>query len=156
MITKTFPLRVVLTVTTGRLLTKPKDGGNGIGDLYDILGFMTESQPFTHQLPRLGNECKTWLLKWFPELEQVNGHLTELDRLLQVSKKESCEIWLSDLPELFPNLKSEYEVKVIPCSEHTHVDPLEELSDMMSRGQSLTVIEVDKKKMETVNQLIAL
>ena len=51
--TRQFPLRTILTVTTGRLLTKakgPRD--NGIGDLYEILGYMTgDNGVMTHQLP---------------------------------------------------------------------------------------------------------
>ena len=49
--TKRFSLRTVLTVTTGRLLTAPtEDGGNGIGDLYEILGWITmESSPNTQK-----------------------------------------------------------------------------------------------------------
>ena len=40
--TKTFSLRTILTVTTGRLLTKGKtERDNGIGDLYEILGWMS-------------------------------------------------------------------------------------------------------------------
>ncbi len=68
--TKVFPLRVLLTVTTGRLLTQsrgPRD--NGIGDLYELLGWMTNDEPFTHQLPRFADECKPWILQWFPELQ---------------------------------------------------------------------------------------
>ena len=38
-----FPLRVVLTVTTGRLLTERRDAkDNGISDVYEILGHMTQ------------------------------------------------------------------------------------------------------------------
>lgn len=67
--TKTFPLRVVLTVTTGRLLTEgkgPRD--NGIGDLYEILNWITGDSLYTHQLPRAGKACRPWLLKCFPRV----------------------------------------------------------------------------------------
>lgn len=74
MATKTFPLGVVLTVTTGRLLTKSKSqNDNGIGDLYDILGHMTGDSPFTHQLGRFAAECKPWLYRWFPEIEHQSN-----------------------------------------------------------------------------------
>lgn len=73
MSTKKFPLRDVLTVTTGRLLTKGKGkDDNGIGDLYKILGHMTgDDGVMTHQLGRFSEECKPWLLKWFPELAEA-------------------------------------------------------------------------------------
>jgi len=60
---KTFDVRVILSATTGRLVTKsqgPDD--NGIGDLYELLGWMTDDSPFTHQIPRFMQECKPWLL----------------------------------------------------------------------------------------------
>ena len=49
--TKTFDLGTVLTVTTGRLLTD-------IGNLYEILNFMTGDDLMTHQLPRATEACK--------------------------------------------------------------------------------------------------
>jgi hypothetical protein len=41
---RTFTLGQILSVTTGRLLCK-------VGDLYDILNYMTGSSIFTHQIP---------------------------------------------------------------------------------------------------------
>lgn len=76
--TRKFPLNVVLTVTTGRLLTKscgPDD--NGIGDLYDLLGWMTDDSPYTHQLPRFCSECKPWLLAQFPRLAELHDQVIE-------------------------------------------------------------------------------
>ena len=85
--TKQFDLRVLLTVTTGRLLTKSLEpGDNGISALYDLLGWMTNDQPFTHKLPRFADECNPWLLRWFPELAQV-----ETDTLDELIKTHGAE-----------------------------------------------------------------
>lgn len=72
--TRTFPLRVVLTVTTGRLLTCPSDGGNGIGDLYEIIDHMTGVGGVTTLTLGVGSKsCKRVLEKKFPELRRVNS-----------------------------------------------------------------------------------
>lgn len=70
--TKRFTLGAVLSVTTHRLLTD-------IGDLYGILGWMTDDAPMTHQLPRFNAECEPWLLRWFPQLAEANQSLNILD-----------------------------------------------------------------------------
>src|SRR5688572_14476801 len=94
--TKTFPLRVVLTVTTGRLLTEPKgERDNGISDVYQILGWMTNDEPFTHQLPRFCDECKPWLLRWFPELAAAESALQILDCDMQRDgARTGIQLWL--------------------------------------------------------------
>lgn len=116
--TKTFPLRVLLTVTTGRLLTEPKaHRDNGIGDLYEILGWMTSDSPFTHQLGHFGEECKSWLLKWFPEIAPASASLTSLDRWIEADKtgtaQEGIKMWLTELKMMFPNIKETYDVPKI-------------------------------------------
>lgn len=83
--TKAFPLRTILTVTTGRLLTKRKDpNDNGIGDLYEFLEWMCGEPPFTHTLGRFSKECKPYLFRWFPELTEpeTDVNLARLDALL--------------------------------------------------------------------------
>ncbi len=77
---KEFPIRVLLTITTGRLLTASRaSDDNGIGDLYALLGWMTNDSPFIHQLHRFADECKPWLLRWYPELSHIStGSLDEL------------------------------------------------------------------------------
>lgn len=115
-VTKKFPLRVLLTVTTGRLLTEQKsEDDNGIGDLYDILGWMTDDSPMTHQLGRFAEECKPSLLKWFPELEHCGScdSLARLDELLLAdkdrTKTRSITAWLDELKDKY-SLQDEYDV----------------------------------------------
>ncbi len=136
--TKTFPLRVVLSVTTGRLLTEqkgPRD--NGIGDIHQLLGWMANDQPFTHQLPRFGRECAPWLLKWFPELGDVNLGL--LDDLMRVEgDSKGVEAWLESAV-LLAKCKASYDVPRIPGG-HEHRDPVEELAEMSGKVPVVLVI----------------
>ena len=128
---------MLLTITTGRLLTEPKgDPDNGIGDLYEILGWMTEDSPFTHQLGRFAKECEPWLLKWFPELAPcgVESSLASLDRWIKTDRtgtaQEGIKMWLTELKMMFPELKDAYEVPRIPKENHAIKHPLEELVEM--------------------------
>lgn len=130
--TRTFPLRTVLTVTTGRLLTKPRDGHNGIQDLYEILGFMTDDQPYTHQLPRFAEECAPWLYRWFPILETVNYEsLDELDALVDSKGKDGVDEWLEKIERQLG--VSEFAVGKIPRDDHQRKHAYDELVQMRGR-----------------------
>lgn len=143
--TKRFDLRDILTVTTGRLLTKATpDGFNGIDKLYAILDWMTGDEVFTHQLGRFSKECKPYLLQWFPELAQADGRLDRLDELvaadLTKQKQEAVSTWLTELKAMFPALKDVYEVPKIPRDDHDVIDPLTELIDMRGSDNDIIVI----------------
>ena len=142
--TKRFPLRVLLTVTTGRLLTEPRDGGNGIEALYEILGWMTDDSPCTHQLPRLAEECKPWLLRWFPELGPAGAALDKLDGWIA----DSCDgpetgvlLWLTEVKMLFPALRNEYDVPRIPADDHERKDPYDELVQMRGTDEGIIIVD---------------
>lgn len=141
--TKTFPLNVLLTVTTNRLLTRPKDGGNGIGDLYEILSWMTNDSPMTHQLPRFAKECKPWLLRWFPEIGLVN--LDQLDELRARGGEWNniLDQWLKNQLAAIPGLKETYDIPKIPMDDHDTVNPLQELVDMVGEDKVVVVTNVD-------------
>ena len=142
---KTFSLRVVLSVVTGRLLTEPKGPrDNGIGDLYEILNHMTEDNLFTHQLPRANKECKPWLLRWFPELANANTHLPRLDRALEVLSDnpiQAIDNWLY-LCKADWGMKSEYEIDHIPRDDHDVIDPIDELTQMRGTDEGTFIVEL--------------
>src|SRR5579864_6454672 len=122
-----FPLRDLLTVTTGRLLTKPKGPkDNGIDSLYKLLAYMAGEAPFTHQLGRFGEECKPWLLRWFPEL--ANANTDSLDEFLKVECPEKAvETWLASC--VSGGMSDSYDVLIMPAVDHKRIDPIEELAD---------------------------
>lgn len=66
MTTKTYALDDILTVTTGRLLSRRHMDG-----LYDLLGYMTGDDLMTHQLPRAADACAPALLEQHPQLRNV-------------------------------------------------------------------------------------
>ena len=84
--TKNFPTLAVLSVTSGRLLTQPKDTGegNGIDQIYEVLGWMTNDLPFTHQLGRFAEECKLWIYQWHPEIIEADKMIEkQIDRKIR-------------------------------------------------------------------------
>ena len=136
--TKSFPLRVLLTVTTGRLLTEPNgDSDNGIGDLYELLWWMTSDDPCTHQLVRFAEVCKPHLMRWFPELAACSckQSLDNLDKWCSSdrtrNKSEAMKMWLTELHLMLPELKDEYDVPRMPEGSHASKDPLAELAVMI-------------------------
>lgn len=147
--TKTFSLRTVLTVTTGRLLTEPKSGrDNGIGDLYELLGWMTMDSPFTHQLGRFADECKSHLFRLFPELGLASACLPKLDNWLEKSQdmpETGIRMWLTELQMLFPEIKKEYAIPQFPL-DHTVKNPIEELAEI---APHLEIVQVVTSKPET-------
>lgn len=89
MTTKSFSLGTVLTVTTGRLLTTPKgERDNGIGDLYELLEWMSGKELVDGDLRKVGDECKPWLMKWFPELSKADCELDALDDMIRVYEEQ--------------------------------------------------------------------
>lgn len=150
--TRRFPLRVLLTVTTGRLLTEQKaEDDNGIQDLYEILGHMTNDSPFTHQLPRFGEECRPWLLRWFPELGIAEASLRQLDEC--IAKAPTCpdegvNMWLTELQMLQPELKAEYDVPQIPADDHERKHPYDELVAMRGTDEGIVLVNVPESGKE--------
>ena len=137
---KTFPLSVVLTVTTGRLLTEPKsENDNGIGELYEILNHMTQDNLFTHQLPRASEECAPWLLRWFPELKEAGSD--EAMKMLDdaIASGGSINGWLAGVAHRF-SLKSEYEIEPIPRDDHEQINPYDELVQMRGSDEGIVII----------------
>lgn len=137
--TKQFSAATVLTVTTGRLLTP-------IGNLYAILSWMAGESVWTHQLARFCAECKPWLLRWFPELEQAGDEkqLAKLDELLEraphhnESPEQAVNRWMAETCEC--GLQDTYEVPQIPRDDHTHKDPYDELVEMRGTDEGIVLL----------------
>jgi len=142
-VTKPFPLRVVLTVTTGRLLTQGKGPhDNGIGDLYELLNWMTGDNLFTHQLPRAGDACKPYLLKCFPVLVAVNACLDSLDKWIASDKtgtsEEGIKMWLAEIKIMFPEIRETYDISSLPDG-WTTIDPMIELESRVGKDKIIVI-----------------
>jgi hypothetical protein len=85
---KDFPTLAVLSITSGRLLTQPKDAseGNGIDQIYEVLEWMSDDLPLRTNIEecKLVEECKQWIYQWHPEI-------IEADRWIENKLTEKCE-----------------------------------------------------------------
>ena len=152
---KTFTLRTVLSVTTGRLLTEsegPRD--NGIGRMYELLNHMTGDSAFTYQLGRFAEECKPWLFRWFPELKIANAFLNEkgLDECISktATPEEGIVMWLNMLKTLEPKIKDQYDIGQIPMDDHDKKDSLKKLEPGWKSIKAITPDELTEDEQKAM------
>lgn len=119
--TKPFPIGAVLTVTTGKLLCED------IGLLYELLNFMTGDSIYTHQLPRVSDECKPYLLRQFPALASVDAAGVTGDN------------WQDFVAEQAQAHGAQLRVEPLPAGEHYAIDPVSELAEMVHPSKILVV-----------------
>lgn len=111
--TTAFPLADVLSITTGRLLSR-----RHIDGMYTLLGHMTGHDLFTHQLPRAARECAPALLAQHPQLAGVTppAGVDAFDLMA----------WLIEQERIYGEMLP---VKALPSS--TPVDPIEEACNLV-------------------------
>jgi hypothetical protein len=130
--TRPFNIGAILSITGEAMMCD-------IGDIYDLLGWMTGESLMTHQLPRASRECEGFLRETFPDLANVDVPTwTEMpgwDRLDNDGKMRVITAWLDAVPG-----DASREVPRLPAEDHTHIDPLTELTMMRP---DLPIIAVD-------------
>ena len=129
---KTFSTLAVLSVTTGRLLSRSeKPNDNGIYQLYELLGHMTNDTPYTHQLGRFSDECKPWLFRWFPALAAVT------DQIVAACEAGRAQEICDTMEGLFGKT---LEVDQIPKDDHTAKNPYDELVEMRGSDEGIEIV----------------
>jgi hypothetical protein len=123
---RTFPLGTVLSITTGRLFAP-----NGMEGVYGILNWLTQDSLYTHQLPRVSEECKPWILKQHPQLVGVDDAGVTTD---------NWRAWLTDQVLRFGET---VELEQMPAGEHYYIDPLSELAEKVHPSR-IAVVQVGK------------
>lgn len=111
---KTFKLEVVLSVVAGKLLCT-------MGEVYQVLNFLTGDDLMTHQLPRAGRVCRIPVFKQHPFLKDID-----------VSDINPENVWekVKAIKAKHPN-----EIELTPIANWTHLDPIEELEDMVGKDK---------------------
>lgn len=112
---KEFSLGAVLTVTTGRLLCD-------IGELYQIIDYMTDTPHFTHQLPRAADACKPYILQQHPFLMALHPPAD--------AEAEEILSWFREVEDAHGDT---LEVQPMPAGEYQPRNMLTELMEMMTR-----------------------
>lgn len=120
---RTFGLGAILTVTTDVFLVAD------IGDIYELLNYMTGDNLFTHQLPRAAGECKPALLEQHPQLAAVD-----------VPELPDADAYTAHLADLEKVHGAELAVAPLATGAHKRVNPLTELADMMPGKPIITAV----------------
>jgi hypothetical protein len=84
--TKKFHIGDVLSITTGKLLSKDKMDG-----VYKILNWMSNSELFTHELPEQSKLYRPILLKMFPQLAEVDTNGVTYENWMEWLEKTEKE-----------------------------------------------------------------
>jgi hypothetical protein len=124
---KIFHIGAIVSVTTGIFACK-----DGIGELYKILDFLTQDTLFTHQLPRASDECRPWLKKWLPWLDEINTNITE----------ENHKEWLVNIENKYGKY---FALEPIPYNKHKKIDPIKELVSKVGKDKVIPIILGDNK-----------
>lgn len=122
---KEYGLDDILTITTSILLSSRHMDG-----VYDILGYMTGEELFTHQLPRAAEQCRPELLRQHPQLADVT--IAEDANL----GEEGAKKFVAEQVKLFGE-----KLPVRPLATHAgpHVSPIEELADMVGPERIIVI-----------------
>lgn len=111
--TKSYHISDVLSVMTGNLLSTRKP--RPMDAFYDVLSYMTDDEVYTHQLPRVCDECAPFLKEHFPELAAIDvSHIDEENHAEEMAKIVLAHGDTVDVPRL-------------PATLHKVIDPVKEL-----------------------------
>lgn len=117
-----FHLGDILSITTGKLVS-PK----GMDGIYGILNYMSGDDLFTHQLPRVSDECKPKILEQHPQLSEVDASPVNLENYQQ---------WLAEQVAKY----GEYlEIQPLSRGSHEYKNPIEELEDKVGKEKIIVV-----------------
>jgi len=125
-----FDLSVIMSVTTGRLMCK-------MGDIYEILDYMTGDELYTHALPRASRECAPYLFEQFPFLVELQKEADAQDDTW----------WHAHYQEFAAAAEEKYgkehAVRPIHAEDHEVIDPIEELLRMRPDANIFAIGERD-------------
>lgn len=122
--TRTFDLGDILSITTGRLVSRRRMEG-----IYDILSFMTGESLFTHQLGRGMERCAPSLFRQHPGLLTVSIP----------DKGFTPSTWMPWLTAQKRIHGESLDVAPLASGEWTNIDPLLELETMVGKDRVFTV-----------------
>lgn len=130
MATKTFHIGDILSVTAGALVSPRHMDG-----VYDILNWMTGDELFTHQLPRALNECEPHLKAQHPDLAAIP--VPDFSSVPRTDVEAAVKAWVNEQVARFGETR---EVAPMSASEHTRINPLDELAMNYPHVQVIPVV----------------
>jgi hypothetical protein len=135
---KDFPTLAVLSVTSGRLLTQPKDAseGNGINQIYEVLEWMSDDLPFTYQLWQFAEECKPWIYRQHPEIIKADEWIE--NKLIEKCEAEDVKACQTAMLAKFGETIT---LQKIPQGYHDFKNPIDELFEVGEKN-GIKIVEV--------------
>jgi len=125
MTAKQFHIGDIISIIHDRLFSLDHVGG-----LYNILGWMTDDELFTHQLPRASRECEPLLRQWFPDLAALE--------LPEVSSLEEIRDWFDQLAA--GGMVMWRDVPKLHPEDHARIDPVLELQHIVGTEKVIVVV----------------
>ncbi|HXT90106.1 MAG TPA: hypothetical protein VN714_12710 [Trebonia sp.] len=121
--TRDFPLADILSVTTGRLLSR-----DGLGGVYRILSHLTSDQIMIEpQIPRALDACHLKVLEQHPQLLGVTPHTN--------AEIEHIDTWLTLQESRFGSL-----LPVAPIDGWERRNPIVELAERLGPERVIPVV----------------
>lgn len=132
--TKQFHLGDVLSIITGRLISPRRYEG-----VNDILGFITEGNPFKRPLEEVRFECRPYLVEQFPQLAsaEMDFAVAELDDLLEIttSDAQARRVVVEWLAKQVAKHGEMFLVKSLPVDTHRVKSPIAKAIEVMGGCQ---------------------
>lgn len=107
---KQFDLGAILNITTGRLFTN-------MDDVYDVLNYLIGNSFFIHQMPRIMDAAKPYILSLHPELEGVGVDVV-------INSLEDAKVFVDEQKKIYGD-----KLPLKPMSKtdgYSCVEPMEE------------------------------
>ena len=114
-----FSLGSILSVTTGYLLTD-------IAEIYDLLSYMTGTSVYTHQIPRVSEECRPAIFFQHPQLIDLDA-----SSITPENYRDCVASWAD---------KYGAELPVAPFTGYESRDPVEELVEMVGADRVSVIL----------------
>ena len=111
-----FDLGAVLNITTSRLFTS-------MDDVSEVLNYLTGDSIYTHQIPRVMDAAKPYVLSLHPELKGVGDDV-------EIHSFEDAKAFVDEQKKVFGD-----KLPLKPMSKtdgYSYVDPIEESVEMTS------------------------
>lgn len=118
--TRPFTLGAVLSVTTGKLLCD-------IGEVYQILSWMTGRDIFTHEIPSANDQCQPALIEAFPELAAIDH------------SGVNPETWKAMLTDWVDTHGPTRDVSPLGWNRLKEQSPIDTLTEMVGRDRIIVV-----------------
>jgi hypothetical protein len=141
---KTYQLADVLSVVLGRIVSD-----RHIDAIYDVLGYMTGTSVFTHQIPRLGKPCSNEIIRQFPEFSNIE--VADLVAIAESfgnndTRMDLIRDWVTTTKEKYHFAES-YDIEAFSEEQQKKLynNPLTELEDMVGPERVIAVVDGTKE-----------